>query len=95
MNSSFIGPTAHEAAVHTARLRVELSQSKKEQRDYLKNVELARVLKKRAERKKGTRDLEISPSQEASRRPAAPERPSKKRKTEDGELNSSLLSNIF
>ncbi|KAH7930062.1 hypothetical protein BV22DRAFT_1001393 [Leucogyrophana mollusca] len=43
---------AHEAAVHTAKLRVELAQSKTEQRDYLKNVELARVLDKRAERRK-------------------------------------------
>ncbi|KAJ7638407.1 hypothetical protein FB45DRAFT_902745 [Roridomyces roridus] len=43
---------AHEAAIHTAKLRVELAQSRKEQRDYLKNVELARVLDKRAERKK-------------------------------------------
>ena len=33
--------------MHTARLRVELSQSRSEQRDYLKNVELARVLEKR------------------------------------------------
>ncbi|RPD66716.1 hypothetical protein L227DRAFT_492078 [Lentinus tigrinus ALCF2SS1-6] len=45
---------AHEAAVHTAQLRVELSQSRKEQREYLKNVELARVLDKRAERKRKT-----------------------------------------
>ncbi|CAE6420374.1 unnamed protein product [Rhizoctonia solani] len=37
---------AQEAAAHTARLRVELSQSKAEQRDYLRNVELARVLEK-------------------------------------------------
>ncbi|GBE79352.1 hypothetical protein BKA93DRAFT_812575 [Sparassis latifolia] len=43
---------AHEAAVHTAQLRVELSQSRREQREYLKNVELARVLDKRAERKR-------------------------------------------
>ncbi|TBU49060.1 hypothetical protein BD309DRAFT_986867 [Dichomitus squalens] len=42
---------AHEAAVHAAQLRVELSQSRKEQREYLKNVELARVLDKRAKRK--------------------------------------------
>ncbi|THH33571.1 hypothetical protein EUX98_g513 [Antrodiella citrinella] len=42
---------AQEAAVHAAQLRVELSQSKREQQDYLKNVELARVLDKRAERK--------------------------------------------
>jgi len=45
---------AHEAAMHTARLRVELSQSKSEQRDYLKNVELGRVLDKRAKRKRET-----------------------------------------
>ncbi len=38
--------------MHTAQLRVELSQSRKEQRDYLKNVELARVLDKRVERKR-------------------------------------------
>ncbi|KAH7916111.1 hypothetical protein BJ138DRAFT_1132138 [Hygrophoropsis aurantiaca] len=43
---------AHEAAIHAAKLRVELAQSRTEQRDYLKNVELARVLDKRAERRK-------------------------------------------
>ncbi len=47
--------TAHEAAVHAARLRVELSQSRREQQEYLKNVELARVLDKRAERKRKNR----------------------------------------
>jgi ESF2/ABP1 family protein len=36
--------------MHTAQLRLELSQSKAEQREYLKNVELARVLDKREER---------------------------------------------
>ena len=36
--------------MHTARLRLELSQSRSEQREYLKNVELARVLDKREER---------------------------------------------
>ena len=36
--------------MHAARLRLELSQSKSEQREYLKNVELARVLNKREER---------------------------------------------
>jgi len=41
---------AHEAAMHTARLRLELSQSRSEQREYLKNVELARVLDKREQR---------------------------------------------
>ncbi|KAF7982297.1 hypothetical protein HWV62_28968 [Athelia sp. TMB] len=42
---------AHESAIHAARLRVELSQSRSEQRDYLKNVELARVLDKRRKQK--------------------------------------------
>jgi ESF2/ABP1 family protein len=36
--------------MHTARLRLELSQSRSEQREYLKNVELAQVLDKREER---------------------------------------------
>ena len=38
--------------MHAARLRVELSQSRREQQEYLKNVELAHVLDKRAERKR-------------------------------------------
>ncbi|KAJ7477205.1 hypothetical protein B0H11DRAFT_1726646 [Mycena galericulata] len=63
---------AHEAAVHTAKLRVELAQSRTEQRDYLKNVELARVLDKRAERKREKGEvMEIK------------ERPKRKRPTED------------
>jgi ESF2/ABP1 family protein len=36
--------------MHAARLRLELSQSRSEQREYLKNVELARVLDKREAR---------------------------------------------
>ena len=36
--------------MHAARLCLELSQSRSEQREYLKNVELARVLDKREER---------------------------------------------
>lgn len=43
---------AHEAAIHRAKLRVELSQSKVEQQQYLRNVELARVLDKRMAQKK-------------------------------------------
>ncbi|VDC04079.1 unnamed protein product [Peniophora sp. CBMAI 1063] len=41
---------AHEGAVREAKLRLELGQSRTEQRDYLANVELARVLDKRAQR---------------------------------------------
>jgi ESF2/ABP1 family protein len=36
--------------MHAARLRLELSQSRSEQREYLKNVDLARVLDKREQR---------------------------------------------
>ncbi len=62
--------TAHEAAVHAAQLRVELSQSRKEQRDYLKNVELARVLGKRAERKrKNVGDGEAQDANDTVQRP--------------------------
>ncbi|RDX53608.1 hypothetical protein OH76DRAFT_1342195 [Lentinus brumalis] len=61
---------AHEAAVHAAQLRVELSQSRKEQRDYLKNVELARVLGKRAERKrKNVGDGEAQDANDTVQRP--------------------------
>lgn len=41
---------AHERASHAARLRMELSQSAHEQRDYLKKVERARVKRAKAER---------------------------------------------
>ncbi|KLO15737.1 hypothetical protein SCHPADRAFT_824187 [Schizopora paradoxa] len=43
---------AHKSAERTARLRVELEHSRKEQKEYLHNVELARVLDKRAKRKR-------------------------------------------
>ncbi|KAH9927143.1 uncharacterized protein BXZ73DRAFT_90825 [Epithele typhae] len=52
---------AHEAAQHAAQLRVEISQSRKEQREYLKNVELARVLDKRAKRKRKAEDDSAAP----------------------------------
>ena len=38
--------------MHRARLRVELEQSRREQKDYLRQVELARVLDKRVKRKR-------------------------------------------
>ena len=58
--------------MHAARLRVELSQSKREQQEYLKNVELARVLDKRAERKR-----------KAGQDVPAPSEPPKKQRQED------------
>lgn len=44
--------SAHEAQIHQAKLRVELSQSRAEQQEYLRNVELAKVLEKRVEKKR-------------------------------------------
>jgi ESF2/ABP1 family protein len=38
---------AHEHATHAARLRMELAQSKREQRHYLKQVEIGKSLEKR------------------------------------------------
>ena len=66
--------------MHAAQLRVEISQSRKEQKEYLKNVELARVLDKRAERKRkvagyGAKDEVV----------AADPRPSKVQKKDEGD----------
>lgn len=43
--------TAYERQAHTSRLRAEITRSRAEQSDYLKNVELARVLNKRKAKK--------------------------------------------
>ena len=43
---------AHEAAIHREKLRQEISHSRREQNDYLRKVELARVLDKRIEKKR-------------------------------------------
>ena len=69
---------AHEAAVHAARLRVELSQSRREQQEYLKNVELARVLDKRAQRKQ-------QQASEAEAEPAVQDTKASKRERPDNE----------
>lgn len=61
---------AHEAAVHTAKLRIELSQSRTEQQEYLQNVELARVLDKRAERKQERgEEMEMQENNRPRKRP--------------------------
>jgi ESF2/ABP1 family protein len=65
--------------VHAARLRVELSQSRREQQEYLKNVELARVLDKRAQRKKQTAEDFEQPT--ASTKPSKRERAEAERNT--------------
>ncbi|EIW82451.1 hypothetical protein CONPUDRAFT_53712 [Coniophora puteana RWD-64-598 SS2] len=91
---------AHEAAVHAAKLRVELAQSKAEQSDYLKNVELARVLDKRAERRRqaGKEPVE-RPRPETKRLPVEDgERPVKKRQRvehSDGKDLDQVLGSVF
>ncbi|WOO85764.1 Pre-rRNA-processing protein ESF2 [Vanrija pseudolonga] len=42
---------AYERQVHQSRLRAEITRAKADQNEYLKNVELARVLKKREEKR--------------------------------------------
>jgi ESF2/ABP1 family protein len=42
---------AYERNVHQSRLRAEITRAKAEQNSYLKNVELARVLNKREEKR--------------------------------------------
>ena len=89
---------AHEAAVHTAKLRAELQQSRSEQREYLKNVELARVLDKRAQRKKEKgEDFELKPNNrkrpadDAEKKVKKPRREEPVRSKDIGDV----LSNVF
>jgi ESF2/ABP1 family protein len=81
---------AHEAAIHRAKLRVELSQSKAEQQQYLKNVELARVLDKRAAKKKEKgEEFELKPNPQSKKRIREEEN------EETRTLPDSVLQNIF
>jgi len=82
---------------------VELSQSRSEQQEYLKNVELARVLDKRAakKREKGE-ELEMKPLERSRKRPADDgndtERRKKKEKRapmDDTVHLDNVLSSIF
>ncbi|KAL1744624.1 hypothetical protein HDZ31DRAFT_38251 [Schizophyllum fasciatum] len=88
---------AHEAAVHTAKLRAELQQSRSEQREYLKNVELARVLDKRAQRKKEKgEEFELKPNRKRPAEDAVP-KPKKLRREEPARNQDigDVLSNVF
>lgn len=94
--------TAHEAAIHAAHLRVELSQSKREQQEYLKNVELAHVLEKRADRKrKAGQDVPPPAESPKKQRMDRPPKEQKSRSTRDHHAGgedkalSSVLSSIF
>lgn len=93
---------AHEAAARTARLRVEISQSRAEQNAYLKNVELARVVDKRNEKRKakGLEPLQPKVKNEFKRQrdDGAGEESRKKRTRVDGGDDAQLenvLGSIF
>jgi len=89
---------AHEAAMHTARLRLELSQSRSEQREYLKNVDLARVLDKREERSQAMgkefrrKDINKRPADESGPTEGRFKKP---RTVDDAVQLASVLGNIF
>jgi ESF2/ABP1 family protein len=87
--------------MHTARLRLELSQSRSEQREYLKNVELARVLDKREERSQAAgkkfkrKEVNKRPASESSgSRKSELKRPRTTNETSTGTLES-VLGSIF
>ncbi|KAH6915505.1 hypothetical protein BKA70DRAFT_1142078 [Coprinopsis sp. MPI-PUGE-AT-0042] len=89
---------AHEAAMHTAKLRVELSQSRAEQQEYLRNVETAKTLEKRAKKKRDKgEEFELKPVNERKRRndDDATEKPPKKRSKPDEIPLESVLSHVF
>ncbi|KAK7061318.1 Pre-rRNA-processing protein ESF2 [Favolaschia claudopus] len=91
---------AHEAAAHTAKLRVELSQSRSEQRDYLKNVEHARVLDKRAEKKREKGEvMELKERPRKRKRSSdddvSEERTAKKPPIEDSSLREKQLRTVL
>jgi len=91
---------AHESAVHQAKLRAELSQSRKEQREYLKNVELARVLEKRTVKKlaEGKEPPQLKRRQIDVPSEGQPKKRQKSRpKAEEGDSTqlSSVLSSVF
>ncbi|KAF8239498.1 hypothetical protein L208DRAFT_1237102 [Tricholoma matsutake] len=89
---------AHEAAIYAAKLRVELSQSRSEQQEYLKNVELARVLDKRAEKKREKgEEFQLKPFKERPNKRVIEEGENsshKKHKPSDAQLDT-VLSSIF
>jgi hypothetical protein len=71
--------TANERASRASRVRAELSQSAYEQKDYLRKVERARVMRDKEERRKA-REAKATPENAASKEPVkAKERTFKQR----------------
>jgi ESF2/ABP1 family protein len=83
--------------MHTARLRLELSQSRSEQREYLKNVELARVLDTREERSRAVgkefkrKEVNKRPASGSGSRESALKRP----RTMNETSLESVLKSVF
>ena len=79
---------------------MELSQSKSEQRDYLKNVELARVLNKRAKRKQqidgeNSTGVGVKRAHPEAVEPRERKRPVRERTADDARQLDGVLSRIF
>lgn len=79
---------AHEQATHAAKLRVELSQSKKEQQHYLKQVEIGRQLERKRKRKGVEEQTERRKPDESK------ERKRQKVASSDGNIDT-VLGSIF
>ena len=90
-----IGGTAQEAAIHTAKLRIELSQSRSEQQEYLKNVEIARQLERRVEKKKEKGEhMELKAINGKRRAKIEEEKTGQKRQKRSGQIEN-VLDQIF
>ncbi|KAH7102976.1 hypothetical protein BKA62DRAFT_698215 [Auriculariales sp. MPI-PUGE-AT-0066] len=88
---------AHEGAVHRERLRIELSQSKAEQKDYLRNVSVAKQLKKREEKRKAKGE-DATPAVESRKRKDVDgprDGPSQRRKRPKTDASSAGLENVL
>jgi ESF2/ABP1 family protein len=76
--------------MQSAKMRVELSQSRQEQSEYLRNVELAKQLDKRAEKKREKGEDFVLKSHKR----AEPARKKAKVESED-RIDANVLSSVF
>ncbi|KAG6334288.1 hypothetical protein ID866_4803 [Astraeus odoratus] len=90
---------AHEAAVRAAKLRVEVTQSRSEQNEYLRNVELARVVDKRNEKRKEKGLEPLQPKVKREKRPGGDrddhDEKQKKRTKVDSDEREIQLQNVL
>ncbi|KIL67389.1 hypothetical protein M378DRAFT_304073 [Amanita muscaria Koide BX008] len=89
---------AQEAAVHAAKLRIELSQSRSEQQEYLRNVEIARQLEKRVKKKREKGEtMELRAVNNQKQTEGGEEGSRKRRKTRESDVGQlkDVLGQIF